>query len=70
MISLIFIEKALSLYYPKESYMGNVTLKSTKKVDKVKSDSTTNVHIKVSFKKVSQIEHEKYRVPVYNYLIP
>lgn len=50
--------------------MGNVILKSTKKGDKVKSDSTTNIHIKVSFKKVSQIEHEKYRVPVYHYLIP
>lgn len=50
--------------------MGNVILKSTKKVDRTKLDSTTNVHIKVSFKKVSQIEHEKYRVPVYNDLIP
>ena len=50
--------------------MGNVVSKPVKKTDRIKADSITNVQVKVSFKKVSQIDHDKYRVSVYNYLIP
>ncbi len=42
--------------------MGNLKKKHIKET---KKDS-----IKVAFKKLSQKDHDKYRVPVYSYLVP
>lgn len=50
--------------------MGNLTKKISVNKDFAKDNSVKDNSVKVSFKKVSKKDHEKFRIPVYAYMIP